>query len=251
MFTNIVVGVDGGQGGRDAVALAKQLAQPDSKITLANCYGQTGLLRLAAGRMHADSSEMLTRTAALASIDARLVSLAYASVSRGLHQFATHVAADLLVLGSRHRGTFGRALLGEDSHDALDGAPCPVAIAPSGYDPPQHLARIGVGYEGSEQSEPAMQAAESLARLHDSRVSALSVVSLKSIPYGEPGAELARFGGRLDLLIVDSGSEGLLERLLNGSTSDYPVRQPRCPLLVMPRSAAVEAPAGQVFDAAH
>jgi nucleotide-binding universal stress UspA family protein len=244
MFTNIVVGVDGGQGGRDAVALAKQLAQPDSKITLANCYGETGMVRVAAGRMHADSSEMLTRTATLASIDGRLVSLAYTSVSHGLHQFATHAAADLLVLGSCHPETLGRALLGEESRDALNGAPCPVAIAPSGYDPPQHLARIGVGYEGSEESASAMQAAQWLARQHDSRISALSVVSLNSIPYGEPGAELARFGGQLDLLIVDSGSEGLLERLLNGSSSNYPARRARCPLLVMPRSAAVEAPRG-------
>jgi nucleotide-binding universal stress UspA family protein len=187
MFTHIVVGVDGGQGGRDAVALAKQLAQPDSKITLANCYGETGMLRLAADRMHADSSEMLTRTAALASVDARLVSLAYASVSRGLHQFATHAAADLLVLGSCHRGTLGRALLGEHSRDVLSDAPCPVAIAPSGY---------------------------------------------------------ARFGGQLDLLVVDSRSDSLLELLLNGGTPNYPAPRARRPLLVMPRSAAVGAPRG-------
>ena len=39
MFENILVGVDGRQGGRDAIALAKRLAAPDATITLAHVYG--------------------------------------------------------------------------------------------------------------------------------------------------------------------------------------------------------------------
>jgi hypothetical protein len=39
MFTNVPVGVDGRQGGRDAIALAGRLASPHATITLANVYG--------------------------------------------------------------------------------------------------------------------------------------------------------------------------------------------------------------------
>jgi len=36
VFSNVLVGVDGRQGGRDAIALAKQLAAPDGQIALAH-----------------------------------------------------------------------------------------------------------------------------------------------------------------------------------------------------------------------
>ena len=38
MFTNILVGVDGGLGGRDAIALARRLAAKRSTLTLAHVY---------------------------------------------------------------------------------------------------------------------------------------------------------------------------------------------------------------------
>jgi hypothetical protein len=38
MFTNIVVGVDGRQGGRDAVALAERLKAAEGRLTLTHVY---------------------------------------------------------------------------------------------------------------------------------------------------------------------------------------------------------------------
>ncbi|MDE3069887.1 MAG: universal stress protein, partial [Acidobacteriota bacterium] len=38
MFKNVLVGVDGRQGGRDAVALAARLADAGAKLTLAHVY---------------------------------------------------------------------------------------------------------------------------------------------------------------------------------------------------------------------
>ena len=40
MFRRVLVGVDGGPGGRDAIALARLLAAPDGEITLAHICGQ-------------------------------------------------------------------------------------------------------------------------------------------------------------------------------------------------------------------
>jgi len=39
MFVKVLVGVDGLQGGRDAVALARILVPADGEITLAHVYG--------------------------------------------------------------------------------------------------------------------------------------------------------------------------------------------------------------------
>jgi nucleotide-binding universal stress UspA family protein len=61
------------------------------------------------------------------------------------------------------------------------------------------------------------------------------------VTYGEPSEELAQFSEELDLLIVGSRSYGPVGRLFNGSTSNYLARRARCPLLVLPRSAAKDS----------
>ena len=38
MFKNVLVGVDGRAGGRDAIALASRLRDPDGELTLAHVY---------------------------------------------------------------------------------------------------------------------------------------------------------------------------------------------------------------------
>ena len=39
MFSRVLVGIDGRQGGRDAIALGKLLAAPNAAITLVHVYG--------------------------------------------------------------------------------------------------------------------------------------------------------------------------------------------------------------------
>jgi nucleotide-binding universal stress UspA family protein len=284
MFSNVLVGVDGRPGGRDAIALAKQLAEPGGQIALVHLYGGDLLFRsgaalvLAGGRE--ESQQLLALERADASLEAELISHAAPSVGRGLHEAAERQDADLLVIGSCHRGMLGRVFLGDDTSAALNGAPCAVAIAPGGYaEMPHGLANVGIGYDASPESHQALTAARAVSARHGSRIRALSVVSLQSIPYGEPipvgwpaiakglvddelkrfhdihdvegdatygepSEELARFGEELDLLIVGSRGYGPVGRLFNGSTSNYLARRARCPLLVLPRSAATgEEPA--------
>jgi nucleotide-binding universal stress UspA family protein len=234
MFNDVLVGVDGRLGGRDAIALARLLAAPGSSLTFAHVYD--------------------------------------GPVGGGLHRLAEQRKSDLLVVGSCHRGMLGRAFLG-DARRALNGAPCAVAIAPNGYSSSTtRLSRIGVGCGRSAESSEALHAAHALAARHGATIKALTVVSVQDIPYGEPipeqwpkiagqlvvdelhrlddlqgvegdatygdpGEELAAFSAGLDLLIVGSRSYGPLDRLFNGSTSNYLERHSRCPLLVLPRSA--------------
>ena len=52
MFTNVLVGVDGRQGGRDAIALAKQLADSDARMV----FGHVGPRAERSGRGACDTA---------------------------------------------------------------------------------------------------------------------------------------------------------------------------------------------------
>ncbi len=277
LFSNIVVGVDGREGGHAAVALAKQLSAPDAELILANFYdGDTKPARGGPGVAqwpHSESESMLIRERRAAGVDATLRSLPGPEVGKGLARLAARHGAELLVVGSCHHGMLGRVFLGNDASVALDHASCPVAIAPQGYTCARRLSSIGVAYDGSSESVRAIEIARALATQSDAKVSALMVVSVLSIPYdepvveclpraavelvdeelgrlhgladvdgdfvyGRPGPELTRYSRDLDLLVLGSRRLGPVDRALEGSTSSYLMRHATCPLLVIPRQAA-------------
>jgi nucleotide-binding universal stress UspA family protein len=279
MFRKLLVGVDGGHGGRDAIALGRQLAAPGADITLAHIYGPD--LVIGAGSRppflvgRAQAEMMLERERDVASLDAQLIVFSERRAGRGLHVLAERLGADLLVVGSTAHGLFDRVLMGEDTRAALAGAPCAVAIAPRGYrHQPHELETLGVGYDGSPESDLALAAARDLAAQHGATIWALQVVSLadaedENAPtghwtnapsrlirrtitrlsglgdgveadavYGKPRDELVRYGENLDLLLVGSRGYGPLGRLFHGSVSDYLARHAPCPLVILPRGLA-------------
>jgi len=276
MFKNVLVGVDGRPNGRDAIAFAGRLSDPDGKLTLAHVY--SGELRpssaIAPGLVAEErkaSQELLEQELLAADVTAELISIASLSPGRGLHQQAEGQEADLLVVGSCSRGPFGRAMLGDDTRGALNGAPCAVAIAGLGYaQHPSPIAKIGVAYNGSEESQAALAVAHRLAAQTEAKVHALEVVSMPSVAYtgimpaaigetidvilkdattrmrelpdvegravyGLAGEELAAFSAQVEILVVGSRGYGPLRRLVLGSTSDYLERHARSSLLVLPR----------------
>jgi nucleotide-binding universal stress UspA family protein len=276
MFENVIVGVDGRENGRDAIALATRLLAPDGKLTLVNVHpGDAAPLEAvspgAVGAERDSSHELLERERGKAEVEAELVSFADGSPGGGLHRLAEEQRADLLVVGSAHRGALGRAVLGDDTRASLNGAPCAVAVAAHGYsEHPKPIAAIGVGYNASPESENALAAARELAGRYRAVVRALEVVSLPSYAftgYGAPalgegieaiiaeanervnkldgvegqavcgvaGEELAAFSAQVQLLVVGSRGYGPLKRLVIGSTSDYLQRHARCSLLVLVR----------------
>lgn len=215
---------------------------------------------------------MLTAERAGAGIEAKVLTLHGSSVAQALHQLAASRHYDLLVVGSCHRGALARRLAGDHAVESLRGAPCAVAIAPSGYGPPSQLARIGVGRDGSPESVQALEAASAIAARTGATIESILVLPMQSVPYGQPiehrwsevakqltaedlarlggaddldgqviygspGEKLARFSDEVDLLIVGSRSCGPVGRLFTGSTSDYLACHASCPLLVFPRSA--------------
>lgn len=189
MFTNVVIGVDGSQTGRDAISLAVALAEPDAQLTLVHVYGgahtpgRAPIAVLTAGA-HAQSELLLEREAMAAGVTASLLPYCASSVGRGLHTVAEQRGADLLVVGSHSRGLVGRVLIGDDTKAALNGASCAVAVAPHGYVARAGgFLRIGVGYDFSPESEAALAAARELAARSGASVRALHVVSMPSWAY--------------------------------------------------------------------
>src|SRR3954467_14145765 len=194
MFKHIVVGVDGREGGRDAVALASLLVAGGGKLTLAYVVARDAHVHRGtngapessdAGRAEA----LLEAVRAETGVKAHLRWYGSSSVGRGLHELCEVTGADLLVVGSSRRGLLGRVLLGDDTSAALNSAPCAIAIAPSNYSQQPGMTReIGVGYDGSPESEHALSVARTLAVAWAARLSALEAVALPSYAVVGPGA---------------------------------------------------------------
>jgi nucleotide-binding universal stress UspA family protein len=278
MFKNVLVGVDGRSTGRDAIALAAKLVDPAGELTLANVRNDVlNPLHAAAPDVIATEREMshklLERERSETGVSAKLMSLVSMSAGGGLHRQAEQQGADLLVVGSCSHGTIGRAMLGNDTRAALNGASCAVAIASRGYADHPALSEIGVGYDDSPESRAALEIAQGVAARSGADPRALEVVPistysgfgvvpaivgsdveelladanarLSKLPgvleahavYGLAGEELASFSGELDLLVVGSRGYGPVRRLVLGSTSSYLERHARCSLLVLPRVA--------------
>ena len=291
MFKNVLVGVDGRPNGRDAIALACRLTDPDGKLTLAHVHSgelhPTRAVTPGIVREEREASEkLLVGERAAAEIDAELISITDTTPGRGLHMQAEGQNADLLVVGSCSHGAIGRAMLGDDTRAALNGAPCAVAIASLGYaEHPAPFAKIGVAYNGSPESQGALAVAQELAAPTNASVHALEVLPLRTyaytglVPpaigesidlmlqeantrlkelsdvqgravYGLAGEELAAFGDEVDVLVVGSRGYGPMRRLVVGSTSDYLERHARCSLVVLPRIAA-NGPAAEEDDSDH
>jgi len=209
MFENVLVGVDGGQNGRDAIALALRLKGPDGELTLAHVH--PGLLRATHAATPGMVDEERTSAASLlaserdaAGVDAKLVSIEALTPGRGLHEQAESQGADLLVVGSSRHGAWGRVVLGDDTRSALNGAPCAVAIASLGFaERSAPLATIGVAYDESPESVAALEVARELAASTGAgTVKALQVVTVPYVAYA--GVFAPGVGDEISAMVAES-----------------------------------------------
>jgi nucleotide-binding universal stress UspA family protein len=279
MFTNVLVGVGDDDGGRDAIAVAQMLLAEGGELTLAHVFHEDppGPYRWTDAPVAEDrkqARELLERAAREAGVEAHLRWRGETSVGRGLHEIAEMMRADLLVVGSSRHGLLGRAALGHDTRAALNGAPCAIAIAPVGYasEAPAVIREIGVGFDGSPESERALMVARGLTEELGSKLSAFQAVSIPAYlyigapdrveaseidrvvalareriaglggvephaAYGDAVEELTLYSASVDLLVVGSRSYGPLGRLVHGSTAQHLAGTARCPLLVLTRGA--------------
>ena len=179
----IVVGVDGSERSRDALALAGRLGDPGQRVVLTFVHPYGRLANLLADRAY----EQLVREVADATFEAvqemlapdaqrelRLVSVASPAV--GVQTVAEETEASIIVVGSSHRSGLGRVLAGSVTESVLAGAVVPVAVAPRGYaGDERELRMIGCGFDGSAESQQALAWAADLAQRREAHLLALAV----------------------------------------------------------------------------
>jgi len=238
VFRKIIVAVDGQDGGLDAGALARTLAPPTAEIVVARVVPKD------------DGPEG--------------VADAGGDDAGGLHRLADEQLADLIVVGSHHRGGTGRVWSADRTRATLRDAPCAVAVAPRGFadDARGTIRSIGVGYDESEAAQRALDLGRALAWDTAAELQALEVVpetnwqtpqsgaGWKAVAAGGRLAELegvtgvvlegdvldhlAQFAREVDVLILGSHHHGVLSRLVLGHTVDDVTRHLTCAVIVLP-----------------
>lgn len=281
-FARIVVGVDGHEGGADALALAGMLqSAAGGELIALHVYPFDRSVSLDRADEYEEGlrDELIGRVTdqvRAAGLDARAGVVADASAARALHDAVEREGADLVVVGASHREQPYRTLLGDTCAATLHAAPCAVAVAPRGYaDGSRRLRRIGVGFDGSEESRAALALGRRLAMASGADLRVWTIVAPPppawpvaayagwpdyeaaairagnqmlaaaraelgedvdaEVVIGDAGAELADRTRDLDLLLLGSRSYGPVRRVLLGSTSTRVVRAATGPVLVLPR----------------
>ncbi len=101
---------------------------------------------------------------------------------------AKRVQADLIVVGSSQQTALGRVLAGSVGERVLQGAPCAVAVAPTGFrDQDTELKRVTVGWDGGPEAEIALNTAVELARAAGASLRVLTVVEPVQVPVDPTG----------------------------------------------------------------
>jgi nucleotide-binding universal stress UspA family protein len=170
MTPEIVVGLDDSAGARDALAFATRLAScAGASVRLATAFNYSDFPSRASNEayrqlLEQDSLKLLRSAAESVDGVSGTEAIADPSAPHALHSLAEAAGAALLVVGSTRRGPVGRVVPGSTGERLLHGSPCPVAIVPRGYAKADAIRSIGVAYDGSEESEAALQAGYELAR---------------------------------------------------------------------------------------
>jgi nucleotide-binding universal stress UspA family protein len=171
----VIVGVDGGASGTDALVLGRWTAETlDVPLVVAVVHPAPSAL--GSGRVDAEWIADRHRAAEQVLDGARTVlkdatatvvyrPVASSSAAHGLHDLAEELRAGVIVVGSGKAGPQQRLFAGSTAERLLAGSVCPIAVAPAGMTtPPGALGRIGVAYVDTLDGRAALEQAARLAR---------------------------------------------------------------------------------------
>lgn len=273
----LLVGYDGRPASRDALAFAKALAEArEVELTVASVRGYwSDLLGESYELVVKEDERWIGRGASevLGEIPFSVRVLAGGHETAGLREIAEAEEADMIVVGSTHRGRIGRVCPGSVGERVLSEAPCAVAVAPRGLaDRSFHFGTIAVGFDGSRQARVALRTAIDLAERTGASLRILAVVDTDlvfategalpgekekarikrrldhaveharrsveaegQILYGVPSHAIPDAAEDADLLVIGSrGHYGAGRRLLLGSVAARVTRTAPCPTLITP-----------------
>jgi nucleotide-binding universal stress UspA family protein len=188
----IAAGVDGYPEGRDATALGALLAGAvDGELLLVAVHPEPLVVlpaELGWTAMRKQAEETLRQTRDEVAPGARTVVETDWSVPRALERVMDREHRNLLIMGSSRHGPQGRVRIGKRTRQLLCHFRCALAVAPRGLSstPRRRLSQIGVGYDGSDESQAALALAGTLAVAAGARLSVRGVVDDRLPDVGWP-----------------------------------------------------------------
>ncbi|HWA54010.1 MAG TPA: universal stress protein [Solirubrobacterales bacterium] len=228
----LLVGYDGRPASRDALTLAKALAATgDADLTVASVRGYWPELLGESYPLVVKEDEHWARrgaTKVLGDTPFSVRILAGGHETAGLRELAEADEADIVVVGSTHRGRIGRVCPGSVGERLLSDTPCPLAVAPRGLaDRRFSLETIAVASDESEEAEAARRTATELAER--------SGASLRTLSLADSDRLIAEAATGVDLLVIGSRRRhGLASRLLLDGPALRLTRTAPCPILIVP-----------------
>jgi nucleotide-binding universal stress UspA family protein len=222
--STIAVGFDGSPQSHDALALGADLARATrSRLAAVVVFPTDFLVDLNLDEfqdvLRREADEKLDDVPAevLAGAGVDLHTTVSRTDARGLHDAAEELGADMLVVGSSHRGGAGRVLLGSVGTRLLHGAPCAVAVAPSGYASldSRDLRVILAAFDGSPESREAVARAADLAAAANATLRIVAVAGAASV-----GSAVAIAWATYDTMLADE--KAFLERELDSLLAELP-----------------------------
>ena len=178
----VLVGFDGSEGGRDAVALAAALAEADAEFLLVDVIPPVGIVAMHPRRLEDEEppqSEGFFVEGLEELTGRRVETRTYVanSAAHVLTEIAADEGFDLIAIGPCYPGVIGRILLGSVGNGLMHGAAAPVVAAPRGYADREHrpIRQVAVAYDGSPEAREAVAHAEALAHRHSAHLRLLTV----------------------------------------------------------------------------
>jgi nucleotide-binding universal stress UspA family protein len=179
----LLVGLDHREGGEDALELAHVLAHGQGASALLATVLFTGPLPMGYALLpEEEEGEAAALFAAarkkLQGVEVETRAYGGGSPAGILTTLAEQEGCDAIVVGSAHRGTLGRVMIGSVAESLLNGASVDVAIAPQGYAEAEHQPprSIAVGFDGTPEAKAALRRAEELAKRYESTIEIVTVV---------------------------------------------------------------------------
>jgi nucleotide-binding universal stress UspA family protein len=168
MEPTVVGAFDPEAGDRAPVELARLAARlVGARLVVAVVHpGGTTPERLARFEERGTRCSLAALAAELRREHAELRAITAPSPASGLHNMLAAELPALAVAGSAERAPHGRVQLGTTTERLLDGAPCPLAIAPRGW-AGRPLGEIAVAVLPSAEGRAALRAGAGLARAAD------------------------------------------------------------------------------------
>jgi nucleotide-binding universal stress UspA family protein len=183
----VIVGVDGGESGKDALILGRWAAGILGAPLVVTVVHPANAA-LGSGRVDAEWVADRHRAAEAVLNGARVVlegvdgvdfrTVASSSAAHGLHDLAEELQAQTIVVGSGRNAPKQRLFAGSTAERLLAGSVCPIAVAPAAMQTlPGAVGRIGVAYVDTPDGRAALEEAARLARGTSSPLRLYTVVA--------------------------------------------------------------------------